>query len=368
VAKTRVLYVVRGYPQISQTYIKNELEAVWGDYDVSIVSLKPPDLAYSKHFPYRRARTEEVREIVEEVRPDVIHTHYLNQLPIVGPVALATGTPFTVRAHSFDVLVLRHGGLLHRVRERVRPGKAAKVRGSLGYLSEDLCLGALVLPFTRPLLEAAGVPVGKLVDCWPVIAYDRFHNRGPNGTGVMNTGAAIPKKSMEDFIELAAMVPQRAFRLYALGYRMDELRRANERAGGRVAIDDHVEPDDMPREYKRHAWLVYTGSFKLAAVGWPMAVAEAQAAGVGVCVPRLRPDLEEYVGGAGFLYDSIEKAAEIIRKPVPPEIREAGFEQAKKSDIARHKHLLTDLWDKAGGTATAELAAGVGETAGDSAG
>jgi hypothetical protein len=100
-------------------------------------------------------------------------------------------------------------------------------------------------------------------------------------------------------------------------------------------------------EYKQHQWLVYTAAFELATVGWPMAVAEAQAAGVGVCMPNIRPDLKEYIGNAGYLYDSISEVAEIIAKPVPDEIREAGFLQAKKSDIQEHKHLLTDLWHKA---------------------
>ena len=37
-----------------------------------------------------------------------------------------------------------------------------------------------------------------------------------------------------------------------------------------------------------------------------MAIAEAQAAGVSVCMPNIRPDIKEYVGEAGFVYDSIE--------------------------------------------------------------
>ena len=37
-----------------------------------------------------------------------------------------------------------------------------------------------------------------------------------------------------------------------------------------------------------------------------MAIAEAQADGVGVCIPNIRPDIKEYVGEAGLIYDSIE--------------------------------------------------------------
>lgn len=155
---------------------------------------------------------------------------------------------------------------------------------------------------------------------------------------------------MTDFIELARLVPDQRFHLYPLGYRTDELRRANERAGTPVAIHEPVQPEEMPAVYKRSRWLVYTASRRMATVGWPMAVAEAQAAGVGVCVPRIRPDLEELVGGAGILYDDVGELVDVVRGPVPDEQREAGFEHARRSDVRDHLHLLTDLWAPATGT------------------
>ena len=78
----------------------------------------------------------------------------------------------------------------------------------------------------------------------------------------------------------------------------------------------------MGAEYKKHQWLVYTASRKMNSVGWPMAVAEAQAAGVGVCLPNIRADLQEYLGGAGFLYDSINEVIDIIRNPFRDEMRQ----------------------------------------------
>jgi hypothetical protein len=79
-------------------------------------------------------------------------------------------------------------------------------------------------------------------------------------------------------------------------------------------------------------------------VGWPMAIAEAQASGTGVIMANIRPDLRDYVGEAGYLYDSIEDVVDMVRAPVPETIREAGFEQARKMDIRRNLHLLTDRW------------------------
>jgi hypothetical protein len=43
-------------------------------------------------------------------------------------------------------------------------------------------------------------------------------------TAIMNVGACIPKKKMEDFIELGTLAPKLQFNLYALGYNVEQLR------------------------------------------------------------------------------------------------------------------------------------------------
>ncbi|MDK3159712.1 glycosyltransferase [Kamptonema cortianum] len=351
--KASVLYIIRGYPQISQTYVKTELEAVYEDYEVTIVSRKPSDVPYRNYYPYHHlTEPEAVRDLIAQVKPDVIHTHYLNQLEFVAPLATSLGIPFTVRSHSYDTLALRPKnwrGQIRQLLERNTPQfqKVANIKNNLHWANHDLCLGVLTFPFARPYLEQAGIRSDKLIDCYPTINYSLFYDRSPNGQAIMNTGAAIPKKKMEDYIELASWLPEQQFNLYALGYQVDRLHEINAHKGNPVNIILPVEPSEMLAEYKKHQWLVYTAAFDLATVGWPMAIAEAQAAGVGVCMPRIRPDLDEYIGGAGYLYNRIEEVRDIITQPVPEEIREAGFRQAKKSDIQEHKYLLTDLWDKA---------------------
>jgi len=91
----------------------------------------------------------------------------------------------------------------------------------------------------------------------------------------------------------------------------------------------------MPAEYKRHRWLVYTASAKRNSVGWPMAIAEAQAAGVGVLMQNVRPDLADCVG-PGFLFDRLEEVERLVRGPVPEDRREAGFAHAMRSDVDGH--------------------------------
>jgi hypothetical protein len=145
---------------------------------------------------------------------------------------------------------------------------------------------------------------------------------------------------------LGAAVPDRRFNLYSLGYQSDKVVKFNKSLGEPIDIVANVEPDDMPAEYKKHEWIVYTASKEIGTVGWPMAVAEAQASGVGVCMQDIRPDLRAYVGDAGYLFDSVDEVSRIIAEPFDEERRQLGFEQAKKSDVRSHISLLTDLWDR----------------------
>jgi hypothetical protein len=333
-SKPRVLYVLVQYPQLSETYIRAEIEAIRADADVRIVSMTPADYPYQDAYPFElRATRDEIQQVVEEFRPHVLHTHWLHtQLPLVVELARANGIPFTVRSHSFDTLysaVPRH------------------VADAVEALNSDLCLGVLALPFAEQPLLDAGIDARKIQVVYPAVAYADFFDRGPNGAAVMNVGASLPKKRFEDFVELGASMPGVEFNLYSIGYLSDAIRAVNEAHGNPVNVLRPVEPAAMPAVYKAHRWLVVTASRAMGTVGWPLCIAEAQASGVGVCVPSLRQDLRVYVGEAGFFYDSIDEAREIIARPYPESMREAGFLQARKSDIAVHKTVLTQLWDGA---------------------
>lgn len=161
-------------------------------------------------------------------------------------------------------------------------------------------------------------------------------------------GRVSRRKIWRNILLLSKIAKDKTFNLYALGYDVEALRTFSRKSDYPVKFVDPIEPSHMPREYKRHQWLVYTASHNLRTVGWPMAVAEAQAAGVGACVQNVRPDLREYVGEAGFLFDTAHDAAKIISQSFPDELRQIGFEQARKSDIRGHIHKLENLWNRAG--------------------
>lgn len=332
--KPRVLYLLQEYPQVSETYIANELEALWPSCDIRIVARTQASAAYKDHFPFTIVPREE-REALDafagDFRPDLIHAHYLHNAVTAHNLACRLGASFTVRLHSFDVLAP-----LPEVR-----------RMAIAAINGPACAGALTFPFTMERLLAAGANPAKLHAAPPVMRIDRFLDRSPNGTAIMNTGAALPKKNMEAFIDLAATMPSRRFNLYAMGYDVSVLKAYNMSRGNPVTLVRPVEPRAMPAEYKKHAWLVYTASAEINTVGWPMAIAEAQASGVGVLMQEIRPDLREWVGPAGYLFRTIEEAAAIVSRPFPAERRQAGFEHAQGWDFQRHLGTLVGLWNSA---------------------
>jgi len=343
----RVLYVLKNFPQMSETYIKTEIAAVKQCCEIKIVSTKAANLPAQRYEPYERlTELAAIREIIEDFRPDVLHSHWLHSVKMLGNLSRQTGVPFTVRAHSFDSIWPEPYSLVGRMPFFGVFRNPSHIRRAVDLINGELCLGVLTFPFARSRLEGAGISPDKLVDCYPVVNFRLFHNETPNGAGIMNVGACIPKKKMEDFLDLALAVPHMRFDLYALGYSVDELRETAKSRNSPVYFMPPLELEEMPAAYKQHRWLVYTAAPQ-GNVGWPMSLAEAQASGVDVCMANIRGDLRDYVGAAGFLYNDLDEARKIISQPFPEELRQIGFAQAKKSDVLQHRALLFDLWAKA---------------------
>lgn len=341
----RVSCIVYQFPQLSESYARTEFEALARAHELDIISLHAPDVRGSDEIPSSLcADVGELRERVRRFDPDVIHTHWLGlQLDAVVSVARDTTTPFTVRSHSFDVLwprVPRKGWR----RLFPPPDVSEDIQRNLGALQSELCLGVLCFPFAIPRLVRAGIPERKLVPVWPVIDYAAFHDESPNGRAIYNGGACLPKKDFVAYLKFAARIADREFNLFPIGHSHATLQSINRELGSPVTIREPVAHKDMPGLYKRHEWLLYTADPDIGTVGWPVSVAEAQAAGVGVLMPNLRPDIRDYVGPAGFVYDSFDQVREWIGRPYPDAMRRAGFEHAGRSDVNRQLSALTALW------------------------
>lgn len=355
-SKPRVLLLLTRYPQLSETYIKNEIETLKGAYELKVVAFEDSNLRFSNHFPYTVATvrgdtmTDQIEDVdgrlaalIEEFDPDIIHTHYLNNARLVGRLSERSGVPFTLRAHSYDVVAgsWRPEG----ASGKFWPTQVA--RNAADAINQENCLGMLTFPYTVDALQAAGIKSGKIHACYPVVDFARFYDRGPNGQGLLNVEPCLPKKAVTDFIDLAVLAPAHRFSLYGMGHQIDMVRRYNEDHQCPVDIFDPVEPEQMPAVYKAHDWLIYTSNFENGNLGWPLAVFEAQASGLGICIANVHAATADQLGGAGFVYNSVTEIPAIVSRPYPADMRERGFDNARRADVRRHISVLTDLWDTA---------------------
>ena len=223
----RVLMILQRYPQLSETYVSNELRVLWPNYEISVLSLGVGNVPQQRHFPYELAGSTDdayLTQFGRTVRPQMIHAHYLHLVPLVHRVAESLKTPYTIRTHSYDILGV----------------SADRLRCWSEYVNHDRCIGILAFPFLRQTLTDAGMSSAKIHDCYPVVDYDRFYNRSLNMPGVMNVGAALPKKNMMQYLQLATHIDAQPVRLYALGYEVTKLRALNDSLGQPVIICDPV--------------------------------------------------------------------------------------------------------------------------------
>ncbi len=334
----KVLYIVSEYPQISQTYIHEEIASLVDDYTIEIISLKGPDLTRKTFFPYHQSiKNQDIAPFIEQYTPDVIHSHYFHNIDLLNQIAEKYSIPYTIRTHSFDVL---------------KPD-AAMLGKLCALANRKWCLGILAFPDFKDRLLGCGLDETKFVACWPVINYKKFYypdKREFQGK-VMNVGAAIGKKNYKSFIDLADQMRDKGmtFDLYAMGYEKFDLMIYNETQGIPVETIDHIEPEEMPEAYRNHDWLVYTGDLSINTIGLPLSIAEAQASGVGICMqemPGRKQALLDFLGGAGYLFKDVSELPEIISKPYPEELHSLGLENAKKCDVYQHNSLLKELWEK----------------------
>jgi glycosyltransferase involved in cell wall biosynthesis len=361
--RPRILYFLVQYPTFSETYMHEELRAVRESCDVKVITYSVPRDPRREPYPYdviklkgeclqfgdfakidpefesplQREFLTQVCAAVEAFKPDLIHAHWFGVALLLRKLAERYRIPFTMRTHSQDTL----------------NEPAAKILALVKAVNSPWCRGLIVFPAFKPLMIAAGVQADKVKVCWPTINYARFHRpekRPPTGR-VMCSGPAILKKAHNEFVDLAVLMRASGlkFDLYARGPSLQQTRAHNEKAGNPVAIR-YVDPDEMPKVYPDYDWLVYPGDLKINKVGLPVSIAEAQAAGVGVCwqeMPRRRQEQLEFLGGAGFLFRSIQEVPALLAQPHPEEMRLAALENARKCDLARTWEVLAEVWGEA---------------------
>lgn len=359
--RLRVLYIMGKYPEYSETYMHEEILSIKNQFDISVVSYLVAQSPRKNHYPYKLIEykdaclnwgdfnfvnvnftnkeqisfLERMAIEIRRFRPHVMHAHYFATSLIIRKLSDIHGIPFTIRTHSFDML---------------QP-YPEKIDALCNAVKSPLCLGVFTYPAFRHLFIQHGIPEEKIIVSWPVVNVSRFYNTDkPARTNrILCCGPCTDKKAHNQFIDLAESMRNSnlEFNLYTRGNCEKKMHKYNQSKGNPVTIV-YAEPEDMPAVYRNHDWLVYPSDTTINQVGLPCSIIEAQASGIGVCwqeLPGRKQEQQDFMGGAGFLFDTINDVPEIINKPYSDEMRQQGLENSKKCDVNIHREKLSVIWN-----------------------
>jgi glycosyltransferase involved in cell wall biosynthesis len=322
----KILLLYQGYPRLSQTYMLDEANELAKNHTLFIASVAwPIYISANESVPYQFYKTlPEAQKDIDSFKPEHVHGHFFNNAKTLLDYSLKYDCYFTLRTHSFDVLTKT----------------IVSNPQSVLAINHERCRKVFCFPSFEKILLDNGVLQSKIRVVFPQINIQRYFSTAPNGCDIMSGGALLPKKNLKGYIDFARKLktqkPHHNLRYYTVP---EDPRYYKEIMDYNISLNSPVEfltvqPQEMPREYKRHKYLVYGGCPLLQTVGYPLMIAEAQAAGVIVLTYSLRDDIQDYVTDCGYVCkDSDEVLDIILRDEDVSSKRDLGFTLASRYNI-----------------------------------
>jgi hypothetical protein len=313
----RVLYALWHYPQLTETYIRWEIECMrrWGVH-VEVWSEQTPASPFATDVTIHGGS---LATAIARAQPHLVHVHWLHSaLDYAGEIRRA-GLPMTVRAHGFEV-TRRHVLSLQR-----RP----EVRAI--YLFPHMARDYAGSDKVRPVTTAFNG--------------DLFHpGRTKDRRLVLRTAPGLPTKDLQTFFDVALRCPEHRFVLVLARCNgqerfLDKVEAYNRKLGSPVELR-FDQPAEQVAPLMQEAGL-YLHTHGLAVpYGMPMSIAEAMAAGSYVIGRRCRAS-EAYIGNAGRVYGSASEAAEHIRKTAT--WSDESWQRAERLSVERAYRHFADI-------------------------
>lgn len=278
--KLKVLIHAYDYPQLSESYVETEI--AWfrrQGVEVEVYSSTDPGAPGPATVPVHRG---DPGDAVDACAPDLIHCHWLSQVPAAEAVARARDLPLTVRSHAFDTT--------DESLERCIAGGIASSLYLFPNLIDDRDTGSVTV-----------LPVPACFDSerfYPRIERDRWL--------VLRTAACLPTKDIETFFHVAAASSRYRFVL-ALAHIAGHpelpayFEGLNASLGRPVDVRWDVGNDDMTALTAQAGVYLHTFGF-IQPFGMPVSIAESMACGA---IPIVRDSAagRAYAGHDALYYD-----------------------------------------------------------------
>lgn len=326
----RVLYAVGTYPQLSETYIRWELEWMQAHgWQVEVWAEAPLEgcgATYPSVVPTHRGTFDDA---LRAYRPDIVHVHYLHLARKLAPSLSRRGLQMTVRMHGFEYAP-------KIVRELARHRSVARV-----YLPPHTAEQHADEPKVAPMAIA-------FKGAW----YAPPTRRPKDRRLVLRASPGMAAKQLWTVVDMALRCPWHRFVLLLAtidGHQpeLEEAIRYNDERGQPLTIWRDVPQPEAAAWVRRAGIFVHTTKIK--PMGQPISIAEAMATGAYVLARRL-PALERYLGPAGATYEDTDEAVERIRETERwsearwREVERAAVEHAyaHHADIDRHAEVARE--------------------------
>jgi glycosyltransferase involved in cell wall biosynthesis len=286
----KVLYALWHYPQLSETYIEAEIQAVKKmGVDVEVWSETGVAAPYETNVIVHHGSLQDALRLV---KPDVIHTHWTPLSGKYDAILREAKIPTTVRAHEFDEECVP---LLNDT----DPDAFVKILYLFPHHA-NMCAQS------NPKVK--GIPVGFNTDLYKP-------NRNKDRRLVLRAGAALETKGYRTFFKTAMLCPGHKFVLalvncYEVEHYLDEFVELNKSLGNPVEIVANL-PFQKIAELTGRAGIYMHTTDPEGPFGMPISIAEAMATGSYPLLYR-RPEAFSYTGDLGAYYSTPQEAAELI--------------------------------------------------------
>jgi glycosyltransferase involved in cell wall biosynthesis len=288
-----VLYYTFDYPQASEVYVDDEIRHVLAAGVRVAVWANAPAAHPEPLIPgVRLAIREPISQLIAEVKPDVLHLHWMSWSESTLDVATRHGLPITVRAHTDTTL------------ERLQM-----------YCAHPAVKRVYLYPMVK---ERFGFEHPKIAVCPIGVEAPQPYQPANRDRKLVLRAASTNARNQLMFIELAKALPDYHFRLMmshcyhqTAPTNLAAIRQALAVPLENCRVDMNVSKIGMAQAYNRAG--IYCFTFPEGKVAnMPLSVAQALAAGCYVIAPN-QPTLKAMIGPAGAVFNNFDEAVALIK-------------------------------------------------------
>jgi hypothetical protein len=324
----KILYLLNEYPQLSESYIRTEIDyARQMGVAVKVWSGGASPCRYQDSAPFQ-VGIPDWKDVQAEL-PDAVHVHYLDiALSRMRQLERAQ-VPVTVRGHSFDY----------------DPAKVEKL------LQSEIVRRIFLFPQFAALHP--NPRVSAMTCAIDAARYD-WQMEEKQWDLVYRAGAGIPGKDLETFLRVARLCKKKLrFALFLTSQHPETLKHllhTNEAMGYPAEIYLDRQHEEIAAVARRAGQCFRSHDPGSHPYGMPQSVAEAMRAG---CRIVARDGAQEFIGQAGACFSNDERAAEMLMDPLTWNENErylasmAASEQGMKFDMDHVLVGLVSAWEEA---------------------